>query len=240
MHELLHTHNMFASLSTPEEIAKYREERKRRFPSIAKQKETEEAREKEKAAKQDAMEKAQQLRLAQRAARAAAAASASESGAKDGEGDENGEPSAISSKEDPNSDLIDELTPQRANARGKRKRPVCKYWRQGHCNKGEQCSFSHANDTEKQERPRPEKQKRPATTAPSKPGPKTLLSQFLQSEISKENQLILQCLRYIVQRDFLKPQTSQPIATPATAHSEATNAPIEENQVIESVEQPST
>lgn len=224
MHELLHTHNMFAKLSTPEEIAKYRDERRKRFPSVVKQQEMQEAKEKEKEAKQAAIEKAQQQRLAQRAARAAAAAPASENGSKEVDVDADAEPSAISSKDDPNPDLMDDLAPQRANARGKRKRPVCKYWRQGHCNKGEQCSFSHANDTERPERGRPEKQKRNTPTAPSKPGPQTLLSQFLQSEISKEHQLILQCLRYIVQNDFFKPNSSHPIPAPSSEADDINNA----------------
>lgn len=237
MHELLHTHNMFATLSTPEEIAKYRNERKKRFPSIMKQQEMQEAKEKEKEAKQAAIEKAQQQRLAQRNARAAAAASAAENGSKEVDADADAEPNAISSKDDPNPDLIDDLAPQRSNARGKRKRPVCKYWRQGHCNKGEQCSFSHANDTEKPERGRPEKQKRNAPTAPSKPGPQTLLSQFLQSEISKEHQLILQCLRHIVQNNFLKPNSSQPIPTPSTEAENSVNA---ENQHSAEISDPSS
>lgn len=237
MHELLHTHNMFAKLSTPEEIAAYRQERRKRFPSMAKQKEMEDAKEKEKAAKQAAMEKAQQQRLAQRAARAAAAAAAAESGPVVRNADDNaddGEPSAVSSKEDPNSDMIDdEIAPQRNNSRAKRKRPVCKYWRQGHCNKGEQCTFSHANEPEKPERSRPQNQRKSTPAAPSKPGPQTLLSQFLQSEISKEHKLILQCLRFIVQNDFFKSNISKPQHTSSSAPIDASTLHISTSDSLE-------
>lgn len=249
MHELLHVHNMFAKLSTPEEIAKYREERKKRFPSAARALELEAMREKEKAAKAAALERAQQQRLAQRNAyllAKAEAASHKEGGEQLAPGAEEG-PESRSSKEDPNPAFADDLAPQRTNIRGKRKRPVCKYWRQGHCNKGEQCSFSHANDADK---PREFSSPNPLSTnanaanpsslashsasqsnrrnnppATSKPGPKTLLSQFLLSEVSKENNLILQCLRFIVTQNFFSKPAIDNISEALTSVSTVPEAP---------------
>lgn len=239
MHEMLHVNNMFAKLTTPEEIAKYREERKRRFPTMAKEQDRVAAKEQEKATKLAALEKQRLLRPPSKAP-ADHHAHEHDDGA--------AAPTEHSSREDPSPDVdLDE--PQRANSRGKRKRPVCKYWKQGKCNKGEQCTFSHANENnnnsnngERGERTRrgaqpavafkparrntqaQQQQQQQAPPPPNKPGPKTLLSQFLQSEISKENKIILQCLRFIVNNNFLAPTPPQHGPTPSAslADSEAT------------------
>lgn len=189
LHELLHVNNMFAKLSTPEDIAKYREERKKRFPTLARAK-----------------------------AAAATAASSSSSSATNTTTDQDtsvddGEPRASSSKgtEPPSDPLLPADAQAQTASRTKRKRAVCKYWKQGNCNKGDNCAYSHAVEMEPKSK-RPKNTEAPNTgrhrsSVPSKDASagKNLLSRFLESEISKENKIILQCLRYIVSNNFLQP-----------------------------------
>ncbi|KAI9254687.1 hypothetical protein EDC94DRAFT_618124 [Helicostylum pulchrum] len=69
----------------------------------------------------------------------------------------------------------------------------CKYFMSGKCSKGDQCDFSH-------QKPEPKpKQPKPAPTFKKRPN---LLFKLLEKEIKQENNVILQCLRYIVDNDY--------------------------------------
>jgi hypothetical protein len=196
LHEMLHVNNMFAKLSSPEEIQRYREERKKRFPSMAKEQERLTAKEQEKASSSSSTDLSPQPSSSSSLQHNNTTQSPSQDA-----------PTAISSKTDPISAIDEELEAQRANSRGKRKRPVCKYWKSGKCNKGEQCAFSHASDSNpsaSSSSTSTTRSRRGTSITHPKAGPQTLLSQFLRSEQSKENKLILQCLRFIADNQFLR------------------------------------
>jgi hypothetical protein len=193
LHELLHINNMFAKLSTPEEIAKYREERKKKFPSFARAQAAEAA--------------------------AAASAAAKQSTSESSSSSHHNRDSKASLTTEPGDSTTDEVAPQSSANRTKRKRPTCKYWKQGNCNKGDQCSFSHS-DVASEGEPQSKKQKnvegpntgRHRSSAPPKKDSattsKNLLSQFLQSEITKENKVILECLRFLALNHFFTGQVA--------------------------------
>ncbi|KAI8889322.1 hypothetical protein K501DRAFT_329381 [Backusella circina FSU 941] len=71
-----------------------------------------------------------------------------------------------------------------------RKKRVCKYFLKGKCDKGDQCKFLH-------EKP-PPKSKQQTTHKKS-----SLLFKLLEKEMKQEKSVILQCLRYIADNDFL-------------------------------------
>jgi len=71
----------------------------------------------------------------------------------------------------------------------KRFKKICKYWRQGRCNSGENCKFIH-------------------DYVPSRPAiEEVLLRKLLSKDIEFENQAILQCTHFILSNNFLQPQT---------------------------------
>jgi len=79
------------------------------------------------------------------------------------------------------------------NRARKRFKKICKYWRQGRCNSGENCRFLHDYV-----------QSQPATE-------EVILRKILTKNIEYENQAILQCIHFIVSNNFLqkKPEPTQ-------------------------------
>jgi len=80
---------------------------------------------------------------------------------------------------------------QENNRNKKRFRKICKYWRQGRCNAGENCKFIH-------------------DYVPSRPATEEiLLKKLLSKNIEYENQAILQCIHFILSNNFLQPKTQE-------------------------------
>ncbi|KAJ3259935.1 hypothetical protein HK104_006898 [Borealophlyctis nickersoniae] len=81
---------------------------------------------------------------------------------------------------------------------GRKINVMCRYFVQGNCSKGDQCAFRHQARSGGD-----------LGTAEKKPGPLThqnrqpLLRKLLENDIRKEKNMLLQCIRYIVQNDFL-------------------------------------
>jgi len=92
-------------------------------------------------------------------------------------------PEQISTKIDPN-----ESTPFVENQKPQK---VCKYFLRGHCKFGNKCTFSHNKELLNRQ-----KKKNPVIKKA------TLLEKLLEQDILTEQSVILQCLRYIVQKNF--------------------------------------
>ncbi|KAI8988840.1 hypothetical protein BDB01DRAFT_833878 [Pilobolus umbonatus] len=73
-----------------------------------------------------------------------------------------------------------------------RPKKLCIYFKKGHCRNGEMCHFSHEKPKPRVKGPPPKKKNR------------NLLFKLLEKEIQQEKSVILQCIRYIVDNDYLE------------------------------------
>lgn len=75
----------------------------------------------------------------------------------------------------------------------------CYFYQRGRCRKGNKCHFAHTRGTKEGGR----QKKKEATAAADKKRAPTLLSKLLHAEITRDKSYLLQCLRFIVNNNFL-------------------------------------
>jgi len=116
------------------------------------------------------------------------------------------------------------------------RRRLCKYFKRGHCNRGDSCTYLHSapdqvRDSGNMENVRdmagPNRHKKRRHGRPNDivkiPKPATsLLKKLLKSEINKEHDLILACFRFFIDNHFLQ-STPQPNPTNPTNANTNTN-----------------
>ena len=196
--------------TSPEEVREWREERKRLFPSAATVKAKEEERQKliEAGGVDEQAPKSSRGKVARgRAADKTAGSEGDAAVPSGGEGEEGQE--VLEEKEDG-------TKPQRKH--------FCQYYTRGKCKNGKDCRYVHDEEAktefelqkqarlsmsaiELEEEARSKKAKKGQLFLP-KPltgGDRgTLLKKLLRDEISKEENVILQCFRYLVKNNFLQ------------------------------------
>jgi hypothetical protein len=91
-------------------------------------------------------------------------------------------------------------------------RKVCKYFAQGHCKKGRRCPFAHERAATAVSAPDGEQKRVKKSMGLNLPLPmknSKLYKSLVQDQIVEEENILLQCLHYIVRRNFMK----QPLPT---------------------------
>ncbi|KAI8083511.1 hypothetical protein BDF21DRAFT_416092 [Thamnidium elegans] len=96
----------------------------------------------------------------------------------------------------------------------------CKYFMSGKCSKGDQCDFSHQ---------RPESKPKQPKAAPTFKKRPNLLFKLLEKEIKQEKNVILQCLRYIIDNDYFGKGTKS-LTEPSEKLAEHNQAELDQVQ----------
>ncbi|ORX86563.1 hypothetical protein K493DRAFT_360119 [Basidiobolus meristosporus CBS 931.73] len=190
------------SLDTPEEIAKWIEQRKKRYPTDEniRQKQLEEQNKRERG-EPVATKNKRPNQVDKQPRKKAKSEDAEQTNdplnliADYGNSDE-GESS--NEDMDPEKDAISSKTnPTSTNSKSTRK---CKYFLRGKCRHGDKCKFQHI-------KPEPKKpQDKQTNSFRKRPG---LLKMLLNSEIEREQSYILQALRFIVQQNFFVSESGE-------------------------------
>ncbi|KAI8822601.1 uncharacterized protein EV422DRAFT_524684 [Fimicolochytrium jonesii] len=98
-------------------------------------------------------------------------------------------------------------TPQRQP----RSMPICKYFLRNRCTKGDSCAFRHERPPPKtaEQKEAANARRAAASSAAAAGSRRPLLKMLLEADIRKEQNTILQCVRYIVQKDFFETKNQQ-------------------------------
>ncbi|KAI8366955.1 hypothetical protein EDC96DRAFT_507565 [Choanephora cucurbitarum] len=190
-------------INTPEELAAWIAARKKNWPSRANIERKEEE-DKAKVARGELMSNKRKAATAEHHAKKTKTADQLVQYSSDSE----------SSDIDPEKDGVTSKDP---SAMGKillpedRPKRRCKYFISGRCKRGDECTFLH-------EKPEPKpKQPRPTPAINRRPN---LLFKLLEKEIQQEKNVILQCLRHLVDHDFLGLQKVTAVQPKEIAHSD--------------------